>query len=551
LNWLRILFLIVATLLAAGCRPTRPPPPLAILTPTATSGNSTKPSASPAVDSGNPPATSSDIKRGGILKALIPGELGPLDPFSGAGAITPMYQIYEPFILWRPNQAGKWGPAPGLVASWEVKPSEITFKLPMHVIFHDGSNWNADAAVWNLERYRTDARSRHKMDLECIERSEKIDDYSFRLKLRGACASVYAALSQANVHPLFPVSRVAVQKWGPEEYSLNPTGTGPFAMDFWMKDSYLRLKRWDAYWHRGADAQSLPYLEEVMFKPMIDDSQRIGEVRKGEAHITEMGQGTELTAIKATGDVRLLEGPWIGNAFHIVFNSKSGVFSNNNRLRQAVLTSIDREALAKDLGRGTGIPLRYIVLPGSLAYDERVPSYKYDVSTAQLMMREAGYPNGIDFNMDTLERPFDDRQAKMLANMWEGVRLRSHNVASKIANWANRVFDLGQFEASTVSVPSEGDPALDTAHYFRGSSPIAGHRFPNQDLDRCLAEANGVLEPAYRREIYSRCQQLAYNDAYRGFLWAQTWNWVIRTDVKGLMPSWGSNWELSGVWLDN
>jgi peptide/nickel transport system substrate-binding protein len=490
------------------------------------------------------------IKRGGIVKASIPGELGPFDPYALSGSPTVMYQIYEPFIAWRPNRDGTWGPAPGLFSSWEAKPGEVVFKLPMHVKFHDGTDWNADSAVWNLERYRSAPQTSHRIDLECIERAEKNDDFSVRVRLRGACASLFAALSQSNVRPPFPISRSAFQKWGIQEYPLNPAGTGPFRLDTWEKEEFLRLKRWDGYWRRGADGQNLPYLAELNIRQEMDDIKRMNGLRNNESHITEMVRGGSI-ASSPPDNLHRVEGPWIGYSSHIIFNSRQGVFANNNRLRQAMLTSLDREGLVKNLAAGVGIPLRYVLLPGSLAYDERAPAHKYDQTIAHQMMREAGYPNGIDFNLDYMSSPFDEHQVKALAGMWEVVRLKAYSISSRTPLWTSRVVEKGLFEAAVVRVPVEGDPALDMAHYLSGTSPISGHRYANQDLDRCLREANQVLEAAQRKDIYRRCQTLAYNDAYRGFLWAQTWNWALRGDVKGFMPSWGSNWELAGVWLDN
>src|SRR3979411_1376421 len=67
------------------------------------------------------------------------------------------YPIFEGLVLWdlahadrlatlRPGLAEKWEQAPGDKKTW-------IFHLRRGVKFHDGTDFNADAVIWNLERY--------------------------------------------------------------------------------------------------------------------------------------------------------------------------------------------------------------------------------------------------------------------------------------------------------------------------------------------------------------------------------------------------------------
>src|SRR5438105_859349 len=73
------------------------------------------------------------------------------------------YPVYEGLVLWDLTRADK--PAeirPGLAESWEqdkTDRSKWIFHLRHEVKFHDGSAFNADSVIWNLDRYfKTDAR---------------------------------------------------------------------------------------------------------------------------------------------------------------------------------------------------------------------------------------------------------------------------------------------------------------------------------------------------------------------------------------------------------
>jgi peptide/nickel transport system substrate-binding protein len=67
-------------------------------------------------------------------------------------------QLYDPLIRWDLSP-GERLPSivPGLAESWEVRaddPTKWVFKLRRGVTFHDGTDFNADAVVWNWEALR-------------------------------------------------------------------------------------------------------------------------------------------------------------------------------------------------------------------------------------------------------------------------------------------------------------------------------------------------------------------------------------------------------------
>src|ERR1700756_4694144 len=67
------------------------------------------------------------------------------------------YPIYEGLVLWDLSRADKLAEIrPGLAESWEQDENDKTkwiFHLRRRVKFHDGSEFNADAAIGNLDRY--------------------------------------------------------------------------------------------------------------------------------------------------------------------------------------------------------------------------------------------------------------------------------------------------------------------------------------------------------------------------------------------------------------
>src|SRR3954451_8863946 len=67
------------------------------------------------------------------------------------------YPVYEGLVLWDLSRADIAAEIrPGLAESWEqdkADQSKWIFHLRKGVKFHDGSDFNADSVIWNLDRY--------------------------------------------------------------------------------------------------------------------------------------------------------------------------------------------------------------------------------------------------------------------------------------------------------------------------------------------------------------------------------------------------------------
>ena len=100
------------------------------------------------------PAFSQGTLRIGMTAADIPLTTGQPDQgfegFRFAG-----YTIYDALVNWDLSKADTIADIrPGLAVSWapvEGEPTKWTFRLREGVKFHDGSDFDADAVVWNLD----------------------------------------------------------------------------------------------------------------------------------------------------------------------------------------------------------------------------------------------------------------------------------------------------------------------------------------------------------------------------------------------------------------
>ena len=101
-------------------------------------------------------ATADTTLRIAMTASDIPTTTGmPNNGFEGMRFLG--YPIFEGLVLW--DLADTEQPAelrPGLAEKWEQAPDDKKtwiFHLRQGVKFHDGTDFNADAVIWNLDRY--------------------------------------------------------------------------------------------------------------------------------------------------------------------------------------------------------------------------------------------------------------------------------------------------------------------------------------------------------------------------------------------------------------
>src|ERR1700709_325819 len=100
-------------------------------------------------------ASAESVLRIGMTAADIPRTLGQPDQGFEGNRFTGL-TMYDALTMWDLSSADKASVMiPGLATEWKVDESDKkkwTFKLRPGVAFHDGSAFNADAVIWNVEK---------------------------------------------------------------------------------------------------------------------------------------------------------------------------------------------------------------------------------------------------------------------------------------------------------------------------------------------------------------------------------------------------------------
>jgi peptide/nickel transport system substrate-binding protein len=500
-------------------------------------------------------AATSKIKRGGVLRTAKDWRYPTLDAhLSNQLSLHGYRMLYDCLLRHELNpETGRFETRPELAESWErVNDRTFVFRLRTGVKFHDGSDFNADVAKWNLDRMRQHPKSGKKDDVTAIQSVDVAGSHVIRVNLKQPTASLLANLSAAAGRAEI-VSKAAVEKLGDDQFGRQPSGTGPMQFAEWVPDDRLVLKRFDGYWQAGADGKPLPYLDGAVFRVMTDPAVAILELRAGTMDLTDGVEAKDVARVKAVADLVYREVPQSAQIYFTVgFNPRSGPFARNQKLRQAAMHALNREAMAKVLGFGQARAHDSAYWgPGMLGYDQTGLRYDFNPARVRELLREAGQPNGVDVTLTVINRAAEMRIAEVVKQMWDALGIRTTLEVFERLAWIQKVkaFD---FHACFWRGGTSMDPDLASRNLVTGG-PGNWNSWSNAGFDRCMEEGRSTYDERARHEIYRRCQRIMQDDAFvgAGFLIPQ--NVVHHKSVKGLRIQSTSPFALLDfreTWLD-
>lgn len=320
--------------------------------------------------------------RGGVLK-IMTGET-PVTPFgwppdSRGESLRAQIPVVEG--LWHMDKNKELQPM--LAESWDIAPGwkSVTFHLRKGVKFHDGSDWNAEAARFNLQA-RKDVK---KTGTDKWTSIDVIDEYTVRITL-----SSYQNSQKNQIGIVRMVSPTAIEKNGLDWAKFHPVGTGPFKYKAYQRDVFLEYERNDNYWDKG-----YPYLDGIKTVYVKDPMTQAAAMKAGEAHIL-----ISKSAGKVVADLR-------DSGFNVILaNSTSNCLGGdtihpdsifaNKLVREAIEHAIDREAIVKGKGYGLWVTLNQICppLPVMYGHNPAIKGRPYDPEKAKQLLAKAGYPKG-------------------------------------------------------------------------------------------------------------------------------------------------------------
>jgi len=512
--------------------------------------------------------------RGGDSVQLDPAIVTDGESFRVTGQVLePLYQ-YEP---------GSTNPIPALATECTVSADDLvwTCALRQGVKFHDGTDFNADAVVFNFERWRFTDNPYHFEsqvfeyyeimwfgfdDDSVISAVEAVDDYTVKFTLVDPLAPFLANLAM----DIFAISSPAAIEAAGEDYgtpAAGCVGTGPFTFVEWIEGDSITVEANADYWG-GA-----PSISEIIFRVIPDDSARFLALKAGDIHAYEQGVVEDLISAEADPDLYVLTRPAL-NTGYLSFNYKIVEFQDKN-VRLAIYHAINRPGLIENFYGAYGEAAETFLPPLIWGKNKDIEAYAYDPDLAKQYLADAGFADGLSevtiaedvvdaegtvlytagqkIPLTLLYMPVtrfyypspeeigtamaaDLANAGIVANLelagdWStylGLRRNGHLMGLYMLGWGG----------------DNGDPDNFIGYFFGGLSSADEVKEPdpregwyaNQEVATLIYKAAINSDQAERTAMYEQVEQLLYDDVARIWIAHNNTPLVFSATVSGYVP---------------
>ncbi|MDR5696893.1 MAG: ABC transporter substrate-binding protein [Armatimonadota bacterium] len=331
--------------------------------------------------------------------------------------------------------------------------------------------------------------------------------------------------------------------------------SGPYVIERWDRAARtVILRRNDRYW-RGRPAP----IQRIVYRTVEEFGTRRLMLQQGDADLITVAR-PEQSQVEGLPGVRIVDdlsqfvtqalfmnldvkgagNPYLGSG-RLDGNGIPPDFFNDVRVRRAIAQSIDYGATRRDCWRGKIAPGNGPVPRGMFGYNERGQWYAFDRERAIAAWREVAggrvWETGFRFTV--------------LYNTGNAARRCASEIFKRTLESLNPRFrvDVVSLAWSTyLAQESEGrlpiyflgwaadyaDPDNFVYPFMHSKGTFTGAQsYNNPEVDRLIEEAQRTADPARRRQIYFRLQEIAFNDVPTVYLGYPTGFIVMRSWVRG------------------
>lgn len=467
----------------------------------------------------------------GMTASDIPLTTGQTDN-GGEGQRFMGYTVYDSLIEWDLSSAEKPSDIiPGLATSWGLDPADTTktkwiFKLRQGVKFHDGSEFDAAAVVWNLEKLlnkdapnfdpRQSAQGRSR--IPAVASYKAVDPYTVEITTKVPDATLPYQLAWILMSSPAQWEKVG-KSW--EAFAKTPSGTGP-----WKLASFVPRERAELLPNKDYfDKAMVPKLDKLVLVPLPEANARTAALKSGQVDWIESPSPDVVTDLKKSG-FQIVTNSYPHNwTWHL--SRVEGSPWNDIRVRKAANLAIDREGM-KELLSGLMIPAEGFFPPGHQWFGNPTFKLKYDVEAAKKLMAEAGYGPNKPLTTKIIISPSGSGQMSPLPMnefMQQNLAEIGIKVEFEVMDW-NQV--INQWRAGAKDASARGATGMNYSYFIQDPftgfirhlqcnlAPPAGTNwgyYCDPEMDKLFDQVRNTFDPKAQTAVLQKIHEKYVDDA--------------------------------------
>ena len=415
-----------------------------------------------------------------------------------------------------------------LAASWQIAADgkKITFYLRRGVKWHDGWEFTARDVVFTYKLLTSPAvPAPLSSQLGPVHAVRALDDYTVTVDYREPFGSALESWSLGMVPShIFQDRAVSDPSFGRQ-----PVGTGPYRVKAWIPGQRLLLEAFPEYF---AGPPRIPTLNLIF---LADAASRFMNLKAGRIDVMELSPAQDAVIRRHPEEWSQFSRyrcPGVRYGF-LGFNLQDPRWQEP-RVRLALSQAIDRTAILKVVLHGLGRPTLSPYPPDTYYFKPDLPR--------QTTLQQIGFLPLPPEQPLTLITNYESRENLAIAEIIQqnfaavGIPLRIQTY--DWLTFRHVVIDNRQVDLVLLSRSFLWDPDLyplwHSSQHQKGAWNFLA--YTNQEVDRLLEAGRRTLEPARRRQLYHRLQEIMVDDPPCLFLYAADTVFAARKRLRGLQP---------------
>lgn len=433
-------------------------------------------------------------------------------------------KIYESLVTF--NSEGE-------IVDWLAQSHEIsedgltyTFVLRDGLKFSNGNAVTAEDAVFSIQRH-LDLGGPLAIAAQ-VDSLQAQDDKTIVITLKEPYTPFISELSNFS-NGIIPQNFAGLSE---EQFFKNPIATGPFVVKEWDPAGDITFVKNEFYWQEGK-----PYIDELVYKLIEDDSQAINQLKAGEVHAIESVALQNVEEIKNGSETTVItNGSWVVE--QLFFNTLDEHFSDVH-VRRALALALDREGLTNAVTFGYA-QVANSLLPPAIPYNsnDTIKALNFNVEAAKEELAKSKFPNG--FSSKILVASGNNSRAQeaqivQAAAQSIGIDLQIESI--ELASFRERFF---AYDYSVMINSGQADsPEANSIIAFQtdpeGFSKSYWTHYTNDEVTKLLYAGQKTADGEERGKIYADIQQILADEVpYIPFYYPDIVKGV-RSSVEGLV----------------
>lgn len=369
----------------------------------------------------------SNVRNSGVVYCSegSPSSFNPQLDASGTTSDASSHQIYDRLLDFD-TLTGRI--VPGLASSWLVSRDGLvyTFQLRKGVQFHNTEyftptrSFNADDVMFSINRWRDPQHPYYAVSggvypyfdslgiRAIIQDVKRINGYRVEIHLTRPDSSFLANLATDFAVILSEEYAGQLQTSGNQNNIDNqPIGTGPYRLQSYRKDRFIRFSKHPDYWKHNTAP------DKLIYDITQSSSLRVAKLMTGECDAIAFPSQSELRVIEDRQDLRLDEKPGLNVGFW-AFNTSKAPF-DNPLVRKALAMAVDKNTLLEAVYFDSAVMAKGLLPPSSWAHQSDMGDINYNPVLARQLLSENGVQEGFSMNIWAMpvERAYNPNARKM------------------------------------------------------------------------------------------------------------------------------------------